>query len=53
MKKELSEPDTRGVMWESSEIRRHRMRLRGSGAGPMHSLKEIDWMHKKMGPSGS
>lgn len=54
MKKELREPDvnTWGVMWESSKICRHRMWLGGNGAGLMHFLKEIDWMHKKMGPSG-
>lgn len=43
---------TRGVMWERAEIRRRLRRLGGSGAGPMHVLKETDWMHKNMGPSG-
>lgn len=43
---------TRGVMWERAEICRHLRRLGGSGAGPMHVLKEMGWMHKNVGPSG-
>lgn len=43
--------DARGVMWESSEMHSHRMRLAGL-MHLVHFLKETDWMHKKMGPSG-